>query len=140
MFTFTCMSCKRMCTPYIVCRKNIISYTGIVIYLLYYYVGYIHICDRKPRAKLYFKYRGYIGKKIEYLYIYICIHKSYLPNLILLLSNELFINDFNMSSMYNSSNLSLWILQIIIALKSSLKCNLICVMLFLSMYLIFLTH
>ena len=66
-----------------------------------------------------------IGKKIEYLYIYIFIHISYLPNLILFLSNELFINYFNMLPMSNSYNFSLWILQIIIAF------NLLCIMIFL---------
>ena len=58
---------------------------------------------------------------IAYLFI-----KVFLPNLILLLSNELFTNYFNMSSRSNTSNFSLWKLQIIIAF------NLYCVVLFLS--------
>ena len=66
-----------------------------------------------------------ILEKKSNIYIYIFIHISYLPNVILFLSNELFINYFNMSSMSNSYNFSLWILQIIIAF------NLLCVMLFL---------
>ena len=68
-----------------------------------------------------------IGRILEKnrIFIYIFIHKIYIPNLILLHSNELFINDFNMSSMSNSSNFSLCILQIISAFY------LLCDMLFL---------
>ena len=53
-----------------------------------------------------FNIGGDIGKKSN-IYIYIFIHKSYFPNLILLLSNELFINNYNMSFKSNSSNFSL---------------------------------
>ena len=76
-------------------------------------------------------YPAHQGKK-SHIYIYIFIHKSYLPNLIL--SNELFINDFNMSSIYNSLNFLCGYCKSLSNLIFSASCY------FLAMYLIFLTH